>query len=94
MSYNCAFGRFLRTDPDLLAAYRERTGMLLTDMPRLVAVWREGADSVERDGFSPAEAEKWLLDRPGVDDQDLAELHTFAAIWSDGGVDLAVSPRP
>jgi hypothetical protein len=80
------FGRFLRTDPDLLAAYRERTRMLLTDMPRLVAVWREGTDSEKRDDFSPAEAEKWLLAQPGIDDQDFAELRTFAAIWTDGGI--------
>lgn len=39
------FGQFLRTDPELLAAYRKQTGVLLADMPRLVAVWRAGANS-------------------------------------------------
>jgi hypothetical protein len=80
------FGKFLRTDPDLLAAYRECTGMLLTDMPRLVAVWREGTGCEERDGFNPAEAEKWLLAQSGIDDQDFAELRTFAAIWTNAGM--------
>lgn len=83
------FGQFLRTDPDLLAAYRERTGMLLTDMPRLVAVWRTGADSQDRNGFSPAEAEKWLLGRPAADAGDAEDLHTFAAIWADGEEPMA-----
>jgi hypothetical protein len=78
------FGKFLRTDPDLLAVYRGRTGMLLADMPRLVAIWREGTDSEERDGFNPAEAAKWLLAQPGIDDQDFAELRTLAAIWTNG----------
>ena len=75
------FGQFLRTDPGLLAAYRERTGKALADMPRLVAVWRSGADSRERDSFTPAEAERWLLDRRGIDNQDVVELSTLAAIW-------------
>lgn len=78
------FGQFLRIYPNLLAAYRERTGMPLTDMPRLVAVWRGGTGNRERDSFSPAEAERWLLDRPSSDDQDVRELRTFAAIWAAG----------
>lgn len=78
------FGQFLRTDPGLLAAYRERTGMLLADMPRLVTAWRARADSQDRDSFSPAEAEKWLQDQPGADDGDAADLRTFAVIWGAG----------
>jgi hypothetical protein len=88
-----AFGQFLRTDPELLAAYRERTGMLLTDMPRVVTVWRAAADSQNRDGFSPAEAEKWLLDHAPADGPDVAELHTFAAIWNAARVAGSGVPR-
>ena len=77
------FGQFLRIYPNLLAAYRERTGIAWADMPRLVAVWRGGTGSRERDSFSPAEAEP-LLDRSGIGDQDVGELRTLAAIWATG----------
>jgi hypothetical protein len=75
------FGQFLRTDPDLLAAYRERTGRALAGMPRLVEIWRAAADCADRDRFSPAEAEQWLAVRPGADDRDAEELRTLASIW-------------
>jgi hypothetical protein len=78
------FGRFLRTDPDLQAAYRERTGRLLADMPRLVAFWRAMDASADRDGFSPAEAEKLVRAHAAAVDEDVEDLRAFAAIWAAG----------
>lgn len=79
------FGRYLRTQAGLLAAYRDRTGAHLADMPRLVEGWRTKGNSPGRDELSPAEVEAWLRDQPGTDDQDMADFRAFSAIWiSDG----------
>jgi hypothetical protein len=76
------FGHFLSNDADLLMAYRQQTGAYLTDTPRVVDVWRTRG-AAARDRFSPAEAERWLQDQPGVGAQDVADLHALAAVWMD-----------
>jgi hypothetical protein len=77
------FGLYLRTASDLeiLAAYREATRSPVALMPRLVVYWRAAEDAAERDNFSPAQFEKWLLDIAGVDDEDLADCRICAVIW-------------
>lgn len=75
------FGVYLRTEPEILAIYREKTGRALADMPRLVDIWRARSDAADRDSFSPAQAEKWLQARPGADAQDLADCRTYANGW-------------
>jgi hypothetical protein len=75
------FGFYLRSDSRILADYREWTGKALADMPRLVVLWREQSDAMDRDSFSLAQAEKWLRDHAGSDGQDLADCQIYAKIW-------------
>lgn len=75
------FGYCLRTDSRIQADYQEWTGKALADMPRLVVVWRDQSDAVDRDSFSPAQVEKWLQDHVGADYQDLADCEIYAKVW-------------
>ena len=75
------FGAYLRTDPNLLAAYLEKTGRVWSDSTRLLTVWRGRSDAADRDSFSPAEVEQWLKEHSAADDDDLADCWICAAIW-------------
>jgi hypothetical protein len=75
------FGAYLRTDPNILTVYREKTGHALADVPRLVTVWRALNDAVDRDSFSPAQVEEWVRDRAGADHEDLTDCRIYASIW-------------
>jgi hypothetical protein len=75
------FGVFLRTDPAVLAVYREKIGKWLADVPRLVTIWRALGDAADRDSFSPAQVEEWLRHHRGDIEEDLADLRIYANIW-------------